>query len=151
MFNFCFSVFIIWYLVFQINEKGQLRLSRRALLPDGDLDTSGKPKTSNSIKENIPPQDDLVKIAAKKPLRKDETGQIVDQAENSQKKITVPLKEATSAQGKLSDKSKEKAIKKLARPVRDGQFVNKQKKSIDKAVTGVVPSEGLVNGEVKTG
>ncbi|CAL9149536.1 unnamed protein product [Musa hybrid cultivar] len=135
----------------EINEKGQLRLSRRALLPDGDLDTSGKPKTSNSIKENIPPQDDLVKIAAKKPLRKDETGQIVDQGENSQKKITVPLKEATSAQGKLSDKSKEKAIKKLARPVRDGQFVNKQKKSIDKAVTGVVPSEGMVNGEVKTG
>ncbi|CAL9773833.1 unnamed protein product [Musa acuminata subsp. burmannicoides] len=102
----------------EINEKGQLRLSRRALLPDGDLDTSGKPKTSNSIKENIPPQDDLVKIAAKKPLRKDE---------------------------------KEKAIKKLARPVRDGQFVNKQKKSIDKAVTGVVPSEGMINGEVKTG
>ncbi|CAL9061880.1 unnamed protein product [Musa banksii] len=135
----------------EINEKGQLRLSRRALLPDGDLDTSGKPKTSNSIKENIPPQDDLVKIAAKKPLRKDETGQIVDQGENSQKKITVPLKEATSAQGKLSDKSKEKAIKKLARPARDGQFVNKQKKSIDKAVTGVVPSEGMVNGEVKTG
>nr|XP_009409837.1 PREDICTED: probable polyribonucleotide nucleotidyltransferase 1, chloroplastic [Musa acuminata subsp. malaccensis] len=102
----------------EINEKGQLRLSRRALLPDGDLDTSGKPKTSNSIKENIPPQDDLVKIAAKKPLRKDE---------------------------------KENAIKKLARPVRDGQFVNKQKKSIDKAVTGVVPSEGMINGEVKTG
>ncbi|CAL9106323.1 unnamed protein product [Musa textilis] len=135
----------------EINEKGQLRLSRRALLPDGDLDTSGKPKTSNSIKENIPPQDDLLKIAAKKPLRKDETGQIVDQGENSQKKITVPLKEATSAQGKLSDKSKEKAIKKLTRPVRDGQFVNKQKKSIDKAVTGVVLSEGMVNGEVKTG
>ncbi|URE19726.1 3' exoribonuclease family, domain 2 [Musa troglodytarum] len=132
----------------EINEKGQLRLSRRALLPDGDLDTSGKPKTSNSIKENIPPQDDLVKIAAKKPLRKDETGQIVDQGENSQKKITVPLKEATSAQGKLSDKSKEKAIKKLTRPVRDGQFVNKQKKSIDKAVTGVVPSEGMDSFEL---
>ncbi|WOL08917.1 hypothetical protein Cni_G17670 [Canna indica] len=136
----------------EINEKGHLRLSRRALLPNGDLETAGK-QPNNSMEENIPPKDAPVKLVGKKPPRKDEAGKIVEQHENPQKKIKIPPKEGTSAQEKLSDKSQEKSLRKSVIPVKDGQFADEgnQKKRINKAIAGTIPSKEKANGEVKLG
>ncbi|XP_074572160.1 putative polyribonucleotide nucleotidyltransferase 1, chloroplastic [Curcuma longa] len=101
----------------EINQKGHLRLSRRALLPDEDLDNSGK-QTNNSMKENIPPEDSPTTIIVKKPLRKDKTGRPAEKFENPKKMIKVPPKVLTSAQESMNDKSQEK-LRKSASPVKD--------------------------------
>ncbi|XP_042429038.1 probable polyribonucleotide nucleotidyltransferase 1, chloroplastic isoform X2 [Zingiber officinale] len=102
----------------EINQKGHLRLSRRALLPDEDLDTSGK-QTNNSMKENIPPVDSPTTITVKKPLRKDKAGRTAEKFENPKKMIKVPLKVVTSAQESMNDRSQEKLSKSVS-PVKDG-------------------------------
>lgn len=101
----------------EINEKGHLRLSRRALLPGEDLDTSGK-QTNNSMKENIPPEDSPTTITVKKPLRKDKAGRTAEKSENPKKMIKIPPKVVTSAQESMNGKSQEK-MRKSASAVKD--------------------------------
>ncbi|PUZ68534.1 hypothetical protein GQ55_2G036100 [Panicum hallii var. hallii] len=54
----------------EINDKGQLRLSSRALLPDGDSESNSKQQSSGSTKEKAPQKDDLIKMTTRRPKRK---------------------------------------------------------------------------------
>ncbi|CAO1949011.1 unnamed protein product [Urochloa humidicola] len=56
----------------EINDKGQLRLSSRALLPDADSESNGKQQSSgsSSTKEKVPQKDDLIKMTTRRPRRK---------------------------------------------------------------------------------
>lgn len=49
----------------EINDKGQLRLSSRALLPDVDSESN-----IGSTKEKVPQKDDVIKMTTKRPRRK---------------------------------------------------------------------------------
>lgn len=50
----------------QVNEKGQLRLSRRALLPDADQDSNSKENTSNPSRNKTAMQKGADKGTSKK-------------------------------------------------------------------------------------
>ncbi|KAG1368455.1 putative polyribonucleotide nucleotidyltransferase 1, chloroplastic [Cocos nucifera] len=137
----------------EINEKGQLRLSHRALLPDVDPEeTSSKQQNSGTMKENIPPQHQSSKITAKKPLRKGEGQQIVWSSENSKvdkvlpKKVTSPSADSLEKES-LTDKNQEKAVKRMVSPVKGGPFINKekQKKVLDKTITGMSASKNGIS------
>ncbi|RLM84372.1 putative polyribonucleotide nucleotidyltransferase 1, chloroplastic [Panicum miliaceum] len=54
----------------EINDKGQLRLSSRALLPDADSESNSKQQSSGSTKEKAPQKDDLIKMTTRRPKRK---------------------------------------------------------------------------------
>jgi len=54
----------------EINDKGQLRLSSRALLPDADSESNCKQQSSGSTKEKVPQKDDLIKMTTRRPKRK---------------------------------------------------------------------------------
>ncbi|RWR80391.1 putative polyribonucleotide nucleotidyltransferase 1, chloroplastic [Cinnamomum micranthum f. kanehirae] len=144
----------------EINEKGQLRLSHRALLPDASQEKSSvKQRAVTPMKENVPPQNTLDKGTTKKATAtaKDALAQqVVEQHDKGDsKKVTSSGMEDPSVQDKLHDKaqSQDKVFKRV--PSRDGPYINKekQKKSSIKAVTGATSKdEGiLVNGETKTG
>lgn len=144
----------------QINEKGQLRLSHRALLPDASQEKSSvKQRAGTPMKENVPPQNTLDKGTAKKAATttKDSLAhQVIEQHDkDDSKKVTSSGMEVPSVQDKLHDKaqSQDKVFKRV--PSRDGPYINKekQKKSSIKAATDATSKdEGiLVNGETKIG
>jgi polyribonucleotide nucleotidyltransferase len=54
----------------QINDKGQLRLSSRALLPDADSEPNSNQQTGSSTKEKVPRKDDLIKMTTRRSRRK---------------------------------------------------------------------------------
>ncbi|KAG2631909.1 probable polyribonucleotide nucleotidyltransferase 1, chloroplastic isoform X1 [Panicum virgatum] len=54
----------------EINDKGQLRLSSRALLPDVDSESNSKQQSSGSTKEKAPQKDDLIKMTTRRSKRK---------------------------------------------------------------------------------
>uniref|UniRef100_A0A0D9WVY2 polyribonucleotide nucleotidyltransferase n=1 Tax=Leersia perrieri TaxID=77586 RepID=A0A0D9WVY2_9ORYZ len=54
----------------EINDKGQLRLSSRALLPDANQESSSKQQASDSTREKTPQKDNLVKMTTRRPRRK---------------------------------------------------------------------------------
>jgi len=54
----------------EINDKGQLRLSSRALLPDADSESNSKQQSSGSTKEKAPQKDDLIKMTTRRSKRK---------------------------------------------------------------------------------
>ncbi|XP_072951520.1 probable polyribonucleotide nucleotidyltransferase 1, chloroplastic [Typha angustifolia] len=129
----------------EINEKGHLRLSYRALLPDVNPEKSSRQQTSSSMKENIPPQDGVIKIATRKPLRKNESEQIGEPPEKAkmdkdlQKKVKTPVKDFASEQGKSAGKKQE--FTKTSVNI----DMDKPKKSNSTAVTGMVTSEDKVS------
>ena len=123
----------IFEFVIQINEKGHLRLSRRALLPDSEK-SSPDQQVSNSTEESTPSCD--------APAEQDPK----NKAPSSRRKVS-----ATQA-----DKNNEKVGKKSVSSARTGPYVNKdrEKKSSSKAVPEVVVSTDgaqMVNGEAKIG
>ncbi|WVZ62046.1 hypothetical protein U9M48_011835 [Paspalum notatum var. saurae] len=54
----------------EINDKGQLRLSSRALLPDSDSESNSKQQASGSSKEKATHKDDLIKMTTRRARRK---------------------------------------------------------------------------------
>ncbi|XP_020095675.1 probable polyribonucleotide nucleotidyltransferase 1, chloroplastic isoform X1 [Ananas comosus] len=120
----------------EVNEKGQLRLSHRALLPDQNPDQpTGKQQTSSSTKENMPPQEKLINISTRKPLRKNEEPSEESKVDkNLPKKVVAPLMDLTSEQGRLTGKNQAKV---------NEPYISKdrQKKSGNKASTGMVASK----------
>ncbi|KAB8104451.1 hypothetical protein EE612_037365 [Oryza sativa] len=54
----------------EINDKGQLRLSSRALLPDANQESSSKQQAGGSTREKAPQKDNLVKMTTRRPRRK---------------------------------------------------------------------------------
>lgn len=118
--------------VIQINEKGHLRLSRRALLPDSEK-TSPNQQDSNSTEESTTSGD--------VPAEQDPK----NKAPSSRRKVSAAQ----------ADKNKEKASKRADSSARTGPYINKdkEKKSSSKAVPEVVSKDGaqMVNGEAKIG
>lgn len=104
--------------VIQVNEKGQLRLSHRALLPDAD--ENAKQQTIGSSKENIPPK----------------AGSI---SENDIPDSSIPLRKVAIPPNKIpttQERSSEKVVRRPVISARDGPYVNKdgQKKSSSREV-----------------
>nr|GMC81898.1 probable polyribonucleotide nucleotidyltransferase 1, chloroplastic [Ipomoea batatas] len=126
----------------EINDKGQLRLSRRALLPNPDPE---KPKQQAAS----PAKDTSV---SQKSLEKSKT-------KSSASKDALEMANANPAKDKNSTLENKKPPKELAKksvsPVKDGQNTDKDKamKGSDKSAINLSSkSEGaLVNGEAKVG
>ncbi|XP_019162497.1 PREDICTED: probable polyribonucleotide nucleotidyltransferase 1, chloroplastic [Ipomoea nil] len=122
----------------EINDKGQLRLSRRALLPNPDPE---KPKQQavSLAKDTSVSQKSLEKSKTKSSAPKDD----------------LEMANANPAKDKNSTLENKKPPKKLVSPVKDGQNTDKDKamKGSDKSVVNLSSkSEGaLVNGEAKVG
>lgn len=134
----------------EINEKGQLRLSHRALLPDVDPEkTSTKQQSSGTMKENITSQHQPAKLTAKRPSKKDEAQQIIQSSKNAKVdkilpgKVTAPSTDITLEQADLTNKNREKSAKRSVNPIKDGSYVSKerQKEVLDKTVTGMSASK----------
>ncbi|XP_010266718.1 PREDICTED: probable polyribonucleotide nucleotidyltransferase 1, chloroplastic [Nelumbo nucifera] len=143
----------------EINEKGQLRLSRRALLPDPNPEKpSGKQRTSGPTKENVSSQTSPDKATTKKIGGTAKSTLIEDGIQQPQEKgaplkVTNPSKRNTSAQVGLVPE--EKVLKRLVSSATDSPSLNKdkQKKSNSKAVSSVAGKDGtdLVKGEANIG
>uniref|UniRef100_A0A453BK61 S1 motif domain-containing protein n=1 Tax=Aegilops tauschii subsp. strangulata TaxID=200361 RepID=A0A453BK61_AEGTS len=57
----------------EINDKGQLRLSCKALLPDANQEPGSiKQQTSSSVKEKVVYKDDIIKMTTRRSRRKKE-------------------------------------------------------------------------------
>ncbi|KAK8952628.1 hypothetical protein KSP40_PGU003714 [Platanthera guangdongensis] len=130
----------------EVNEKGQLRLSRRALLPDAPAGTSSVSQTSSSGEE----EDDPLNTASKRSsVRVQSTDQSSEESANSMEnkippKQSIFTRKSTSAPGKSAD---EIMKKRLVRRVR-GSTVEKQGKHNAKSVTLIssVDESSLVDG-----
>ncbi|XP_068634242.1 probable polyribonucleotide nucleotidyltransferase 1, chloroplastic [Aristolochia californica] len=126
----------------EVNEKGQLRLSHRALLPDASPQekTSGKQQVSGHSKENMTPKSNSNKVTTEKVME-----------------VTVTAEETNPAPDSIPGKnlSQEKATKRAVTSPRSGTYINKerQKKSTSKEVAEVTYEQvdNLVNGEAKVG
>ena len=129
------------YLI-QVNEKGQLRLSRKALLPDTDPESPNlKQQTDGSTKDIVASQKTPGKGSAKKlvNLPKDGLAESAPESTSSEDDALLPQK---------------KFIRRLVNPARDRSNTNKDKsKSSSKAVSSVSSKDenSLVNGEAKVG
>ena len=87
----------------QINDKGQLRLSSRALLPDGDSESNSKQQTSGSTKEKAPQKDDLIKMTTRRPRRKKQSepsGAEIATTKTFEKSIAAPAASKSSETAK---------------------------------------------------
>uniref|UniRef100_A0A0E0LHJ9 polyribonucleotide nucleotidyltransferase n=1 Tax=Oryza punctata TaxID=4537 RepID=A0A0E0LHJ9_ORYPU len=84
----------------EINDKGQLRLSSRALLPDANQESGNKQQASGSSREKTPQTDNLVKMTTRKPRRK-------KQAEPSTAEANTPVKNATASSKDLASQGSE--------------------------------------------
>ncbi|KAL6008416.1 Purine nucleoside phosphorylase [Asimina triloba] len=164
----------------EINEKGQLRLSHRALLPEPSQDkSSGQQQASIPTKETIPLQTAIEKDASRKEAStlKDEVdvkgtsrkaastpkdeleakGMAQTQDKGSLAKVTGSIKEVDTDKDKLVNKTRKQkqAVPRVVASSRDESPVNRErlKKSSSKAVPAVAPADGgsLVNGEAKIG
>ncbi|KAM6567977.1 hypothetical protein CsatA_027105 [Cannabis sativa] len=114
----------------EVNEKGQLRLSRRALLPDTENSSDSK----DSAKENV-------------------GGQKTEQSKDNKASTT---KGRSSSKSSLSENSPQKKfIRKLVAPNKDNSETNKEKekKSGSKPLSSISSKDGnsLVNGEANIG
>lgn len=106
----------------QVNEKGQLRLSHRALLPDAS--DSAKEQASESAKENIPPVNSPIS---------DNT--IADRSRTHLRMVATSPGKVAGTQERLPDKSLEKFVRRPASSARDNVNKDKQNKSESKAVS----------------
>ncbi|XP_034694858.1 probable polyribonucleotide nucleotidyltransferase 1, chloroplastic isoform X1 [Vitis riparia] len=137
----------------EINDKGQLRLSRKALLPNANPEKPSL-KQRTSSKENAASQKAPDKGTTKKAVNmpKDGLGEVNVELSNDTSSNPKPVSSHTtnSAEG---DALPQKIIKRLVSSGRDEPDTNKErpKKSISKAVTSVSNKDesSLVNGEAK--
>ncbi|XP_020590049.1 probable polyribonucleotide nucleotidyltransferase 1, chloroplastic isoform X2 [Phalaenopsis equestris] len=134
----------------EVNEKGQLRLSRRALLPESNPDSPTSHKQTS-----LGEKDDFVNAASKiASIKVDPTEQKYVLPVNNTMENKIPSKKSAFARKATSVPAKaEEIIRKLVRPVRDGLVVNKEKqsKSNAKVVSRVSSRDesNLVDDEAK--
>ncbi|GMP98252.1 hypothetical protein CsSME_00046210 [Camellia sinensis var. sinensis] len=139
-----------------INEKGQLRLSRRALLPDAPEKPSLKHRTGDLTKESAASQKASDKGTPKKVVNMHKDGLIGGKTEQSaDKSSTVKHTGSLRSHSQEDNLPKEKVVKRLDSSAKDGASTIKEtpKRSSSKAI-GSVSSENkstLVNGEAKVG
>ncbi|XP_043702950.1 polyribonucleotide nucleotidyltransferase 1, chloroplastic-like [Telopea speciosissima] len=142
----------------EINEKGQLRLSRRALLPEASPEKANvEQPTSTQTEENASSQT-TEKGSSKKVASTLKGGLAAEDIEQPQEKVTVSKLSSSPKKSSSSDESMlkpQKAIKRLVSPTRGGPYVNKSrpKKSSSKEVNSIAGNEGtsLVDGKAKVG
>ncbi|CAL5435579.1 unnamed protein product [Camellia sinensis] len=140
----------------EINEKGQLRLSRRALLPDAPEKPSLKHRTGDLTKESAASQKASDKGTPKKVVNMHKDGLIGGKTEQSaDKSSTVKHTGSLRSHSQQDNLPKEKVVKRLDSSAKDGASTIKEtpKRSSSKVI-GSVSSENkstLVNGEAKVG
>ncbi|XP_059668573.1 probable polyribonucleotide nucleotidyltransferase 1, chloroplastic [Cornus florida] len=139
----------------EINEKGQLRLSRRALLPDPNPDKPGvKQRTSNLTKDSAASQKGPDKGTIKRVLRAPRDSLSEESTEHA-KDENIALKPTNSPKSNSTLLSEEKVVKKLVTSTKDALHSSKDRpnKSSYKAIISVSSENEntLVNGEAKSG
>uniref|UniRef100_A0A5B6ZTB5 polyribonucleotide nucleotidyltransferase n=1 Tax=Davidia involucrata TaxID=16924 RepID=A0A5B6ZTB5_DAVIN len=132
----------------EINEKGQLRLSRRALLPDPNPEKpSVKQNTSSLAEENAASQKVPDKGTSKKVMNMVKDGLAEVNTEQPKDKSSA-LEPTNSPQSNSTEDNllpQEKIVKRLVRSVKDGPYTNKDRSKKSKN------ESNLVNGEAKIG
>lgn len=144
--------------VIQVNDKGQLRLSRRVLLPNTEPDSPNvKQQTDSSTKDIVASQKAPGKGSAKKVVNIPKDGLAEKNIEQLGDKISTPNLESAPESNPSEDDAQlpqKKFIRRLVSPARDRPDTNKDKsKGSSKAVSSVSSKDenSLVNGEAKIG
>ncbi|PKI69168.1 hypothetical protein CRG98_010435 [Punica granatum] len=123
----------------EVNDKGQLRLSRRALMPDSEQ-PNASPKQQTDASEDgstspkLPDLDGPKKVMIK----------LKDESESSEGSTTSPR----SSSPEQTTPPRKKAVKRVVNPTKDRTYINKER-----AKKSTTSKEGtsLVNGEAKIG
>lgn len=133
--------------VIQVNDKGQLRLSRRALLPDSDPENASAKQQTGDSKDSAASTRTPDKGSPKKILSEENIEQPEDKT-----KATRSTKSNLAESTLLPQK---KFIRRLVSTGKDGPQTSKDKakKSSSKAVSSVSSKDksSLVNGEANIG
>ncbi|KAK4581375.1 hypothetical protein RGQ29_024864 [Quercus rubra] len=142
----------------EVNDKGQLRLSRRVLLPNTEPDSPNvKQQTDSSTKDIVASQKAPGKGSAKKVVNIPKDGLAEKNIEQLGDKISTPNLESAPESNPSEDDAQlpqKKFIRRLVSPARDRPDTNKDKsKGSSKAVSSVSSKDenSLVNGEAKIG
>ncbi|XP_050244948.1 polyribonucleotide nucleotidyltransferase 1, chloroplastic isoform X2 [Quercus robur] len=142
----------------EVNDKGQLRLSRRVLLPNTEPDSPNvKQQTDSSTKDIVASQKAPGKGSAKKVVNVPKDGLAEKNIEQLEDKISTPNLESAPESNPSEDDAQlpqKKFIRRLVSPARDRPDTNKDKsKGSSKAVSSVSSKDehSLVNGEAKIG
>lgn len=137
----------------EINEKGQLRLSRRALLPDPNPENSNeKQSTSYLTKDSAASQKGPDKSKPKKVLSTPKDG-LAERNTEQPKGRSVYVKPINSLKSKSAENSlpENKVVKKLGSPAKDGPYINKDGTKDSSSKPGISISSknesALINGE----
>jgi polyribonucleotide nucleotidyltransferase len=144
--------------VMQVNDKGQLRLSRRALLPDADPENpSAKQHTGSTTKDAAASQKTPEEGSGKKVVNDPKDSLAEKNIEQPKDKISTP-KLASSTKSTAAEDAQfpqKKFIRRLVGAARDRSNTNKDtsKKSSSEEVSSLSSKDetSLVNGEAKIG
>lgn len=127
----------------QVNEKGQLRLSHRALLPDTDPEKASAQQPTGDPKDVVGSQETSDEGLPKKmiSIRKGDLAEDISSPKSNTAENTLP--------------PQKKFIRRLVSPAKDRPNINKDKtKKSSSEVVNSVSSNGentLVNGEANIG
>ncbi|XAR69502.1 Polyribonucleotide nucleotidyltransferase [Bertholletia excelsa] len=141
----------------EINEKGQLRLSRRALLPDTQPEKPTlKQRAVDLTKETAATQKISDKTIPKKVANTSKEGSAGGKSEQSaSRSITVKQTSSIKSQSVEESQPKEKFLKRLVSNAKEGVSTlnDKTKMNNSEAVSNISSENksGLVNGEAKVG
>ncbi|KAL6988627.1 Purine nucleoside phosphorylase [Sarracenia purpurea var. burkii] len=138
----------------EINEKGQFRLSRRALLPDVHPEKPNlKQPTNDPIKESAASHKVSDKSTPKKVVNLQKDGLAGGKAEESaEERSNVKRTSSLRSHSEEDNQPNEKVVKRLVSPAKDGASTQERpKKNSSKSVTSVYSESRttLVNGEAK--
>ncbi|KAF5725748.1 polyribonucleotide nucleotidyltransferase 1 chloroplastic isoform X1 [Tripterygium wilfordii] len=141
----------------EVNDKGQLRLSRRALLPETVVEKPGGEDANDSSQDTAASHKALVKSKDKKIVNMPKDASAEEKVQHikanfsSLKQIRTP--KDNSGEGTLTPRKK--AFKKIATPAKDLPDMSKDmtRNSSSRTTSGMTTKEGseLVNGEAKVG
>lgn len=128
----------------QVNDKGQLRLSRRALLPDTNPENASENQHTSDSKDTLASQQTHDKDSPKKMATVAKGD--VSEENNKQPEKSTGSSKSNSAENILIPQKK--FIKRLVRPGKDGSHSSKEKA---KKSTSSRDKSSLVNGEANIG
>ncbi|KDP39645.1 hypothetical protein JCGZ_02665 [Jatropha curcas] len=138
----------------EVNDKGQLRLSRKALLPEPAVEKpSAKQETDDPNKSTSVSQKATDKGNAKRTVSSPKDGLTEGTIEKPEDKTGAPEVVTSPKSNTLEDSSvpKKKVYRRLASSARDGPNIKKDllQKSSSEVATGIATEDGstIVNGE----
>ncbi|KAL5837373.1 hypothetical protein ACOSQ3_014542 [Xanthoceras sorbifolium] len=142
----------------EVNDKGQLRLSRRALLPETNVDDPSMKSQTGDPKDVAASQKAPSKSMPKRFVNAPKDGTAEEKIEQPKDKVGTPKLESSSRsyspEDTLLPQKKVKVFKREVSPAEEGASINKRtKKSGSKAVSSISSKDGssLVDGEAKIG